>query len=226
MKTRTPNFNPGAISNDFAAIQEIIKQYLNDYLFTCTFVKVVGVGENSQFVNVQPVIQNVATNGEIIPLSDGDIIYNVPMLTMYGDNCEISLNAAIGDLGLIIACRQDISKFKQTKQAASIGSRRMFSFSDGVYLPLSFNARQPGVIVKNGDSVLHILPESITMTTKTVTVNSDTATVNAGTVNLGGEGGKGIARIDDTVEVNVTSGSSAGTWTGKITSGSGVSSSI
>lgn len=223
---QSPNFNPGALSNDFAALQEIIRQYLSDYLFTCTFVKVVSVGENSRLVNVQPVIQNINTAGEIIPITDGDTIFNIPMMTMYGDNCEISINAAVGDYGLLIACRQDISKFKQTMQPSEIGSRRMFSFSDGVFIPLSFNNRQAGVIVRNGESVLNILPESITMTTKTVTVNADSATVNASSVALGGSGGAAIARIGDSVEVNVTSGSSAGTWSGTITSGSGVSTSI
>ena len=63
-------------------------------------------------------------------------------------------------------------------------------------------------IVVNGDCNL-----------KAANVNVDAAATNLGT------GGKGIARLDDEVEVYVEGGSSAGTWKGKIIS-SGVNTSI
>ena len=53
---------------------------------------------------------------------------------------------------------------------------------------------------------------------ETVTVNAQTTTVN-GKVNLAG-GGQGVARLGDSVQVNVRSGSSAGTWSGTITAAS------
>lgn len=53
---------------------------------------------------------------------------------------------------------------------------------------------------------------------ETVTVNAQTTTVN-GKVNLAG-GGQGVARLGDAVQVKVTSGSSAGTWSGTITAAS------
>jgi len=53
-----------------------------------------------------------------------------------------------------------------------------------------------------------------------ITTEGDTNIDAGGDVNLQG-GGPGIARLGDTVEVEVTSGSSAGTYTGSIISASG-----
>lgn len=60
--------------------------------------------------------------------------------------------------------------------------------------------------------------DSVSVKAKTATVDAETTTVN-GKVNLAG-GGQGVARLGDAVQVNVTSGSSAGTWSGTITSAS------
>ncbi len=50
-----------------------------------------------------------------------------------------------------------------------------------------------------------------------INASKDVNVIVNGTVNLG-EGGKNIARLDDDIEVTITSGSSAGTYSGKITS--------
>ena len=60
--------------------------------------------------------------------------------------------------------------------------------------------------------------DSVSVKAKTATVDAQTTTVN-GKVNLAG-GGQGVARLGDAVQVNVTSGSSAGTWSGTITAAS------
>ena len=56
----------------------------------------------------------------------------------------------------------------------------------------------------------------------TVEVSASSAIINAAVINLGAGTGTegGVARKEDTVEVYITSGSSAGTWQGKITGGS------
>lgn len=50
-----------------------------------------------------------------------------------------------------------------------------------------------------------------------VSVNAPTVNIEASVTNLGA-GGQAIARLGDSVQVNVTSGSSSGTWSGTITS--------
>lgn len=65
-----------------------------------------------------------------------------------------------------------------------------------------------GLFFRNKESSVKILPELIS--------------IIAQAINLGGEGGSGVARLGDEVTVEVTSGSSAGTWKGTITSASEV----
>lgn len=226
IERNAPNFNPGALTDFYTAVQQAISDYLMNYVATCIPVEVVAVNkENNQFVTVKPVLQSMEMNGQILPITEQNYYTNIPMMTMFGNSCEISFNVSPGDKGLLIACKFDIGNYKQTQTTATKPSRRRFSFSDGFFLPLNFQQKSEGVIVRNGETVLNLLPESITMTTKTVEVNADTATVNAQAVQLGGAGGEAIARVGDSVEVNVTSGSSAGTWSGTITSGSGVTTS-
>lgn len=258
MADNFPNTNPSAYSDPFTAINQIIQSYLADYVFTCIPVEVVALNADNRFVNLKPILQNKLTTGEIIPITDDDIYYNVPMMTIFGNGCEISILTSTGDRGLLIGSKYDISNYKKTHEVSPVGSSRTFSFSDGFFLPLDFQTKQDGVIVRNQNTVLHLLPESITMTTtqltahaqqvvvnaETVEVNATTATTNAESVavnaktvslgngqagqaiSIGGGGGKGLARVGDTIEVEVLSGSSAGTWQGVITSGSGVATSV
>lgn len=65
---------------------------------------------------------------------------------------------------------------------------------------------------------LNVEADTAAIKAKTATVDAETTTVN-GKVNLAG-GGQPVARLGDAVQVNVTSGSSAGTWSGTITAGS------
>ena len=65
---------------------------------------------------------------------------------------------------------------------------------------------------------LNVEADTAAIKAKTATVDAQTTTVN-GKVNLAG-GGQPVARLGDAVQVNVTSGSSAGTWSGTITAGS------
>ena len=67
---------------------------------------------------------------------------------------------------------------------------------------------------------MQILPEEVNIKSTTINVDCTTANVNATAVNLGGDGGAQVARLGDKVQVEVKSGSSAGTWDGVITSGS------
>ncbi len=78
--------------------------------------------------------------------------------------------------------------------------------------------RNDGIIEITGGSDLNIIVNG-NCNLKAAKVNIDAAQTNLGT------GGAKIARLGDEVEVEITSGSSAGTYTGKITS-SGVNTSI
>lgn len=131
--------------------------------------------------------------------------------------------------GFVFVWRDSIER--KSKQ----GEKRIYSVSpqnpkkvvSEVYL------KNDGTIEISGDKDLKIVVLG-NCNLKCETANIETTTSNikaSASVNIDspvtniGQNGKGIARIDDTVEVYIGSGSSAGTWSGKITS-SGVNTSI
>ena len=67
--------------------------------------------------------------------------------------------------------------------------------------------------------------ESVNISTATANINATSSVNIVSPVTNIGDGGNAIARLGDEVEVEVESGSSAGTWKGKITS-AGVNTSI
>ncbi len=200
MPTNQPSFSYGAYSDLFAAMQSFLEQYLKSRLDTLTPVKVVGVHEDNSFVDVQPLLQSVKTNGEVI--TQATTYYNIPTLHFLGQNLEISFMPSVGDMGFLISGKWDMSDFKQTKTASPITSNRIFSYANGVFLPLFFANKEQGINLKAGDTTMQIVHGS-------VNINTTTANIVAESVNLGGEGGRGIARLGD----EVTVGSSKGTIT-------------
>ncbi len=225
--TNIPNLNIGSFSSFYSQMTNAIKQYINSYVNTCIPARVVAVKavqNDIQLIDVKPVLKNVTTLGEELEITG--VYHNIPLMTFNGNGCDIKFNVNVGDFGLLIASKYDISGIKTGANEAKIGSERTFSFSDGFFIPLFFNSKGEGIIISNKDTVLQLLPESVNITTKTITVNAENATVNAQAVNLGGDGGQEVARKGDSVQVVVESGSSAGTWNGTITGGSGVVKSI
>lgn len=207
-KINVPTYNPADLDTLFGIFQLFMRQYLNSWLATLQPVEIVSIGESNRFVNVKPLIEQYGNTNKIIPITDADIIYNIPVMQPFGANGEMRFSPTVGDQGLLITGNFDISKYKQTKQTAPQGSSRAFNWADGFFLPLSFQDAPEGFLLKNQASSVSILPTLITLV--------------AETVNLGDSGGVGVARMGDEVTVEITSGSSAGTWKGTITSASSI----
>lgn len=106
------------------------------------------------------------------------------------------------------------------KRIYSVKSENPDEVAAEVYL------KNDGIIEISGNSDLKvvILGNANLITTGDANISAATVNIAAGITNLG-EGGAKIARLGDEVEVEITSGSSAGTYKGKITS-SGVNTSI
>lgn len=238
MNRNTPNYNPNR--DLFTTFKQIIKDYLNDYLFTATPATVQAVNGDGT-VNLLPVIQEKTTDGTALEITDNDLITNIKVLYFVGGGCEISFEAGVGDFGLLIACKADITTYTQTHTTSMAPSTRRFSLSNGLFLPLDFFdtsktqitiSRQAGnssiVLNDNGitintDGNIVANASSATVTaTKNVVLNASRAIINSTAISLGGIGvaDKGVARVGDEVEVKITSGSSTGTWRGTITKGS------
>lgn len=206
--TGIPSYSPAQLEGLFDIFALFVRQYLGAWVATLQPVEIVSIGESNRFVNVKPLIEQYDSTNKLIPIADTDIIYNIPVMHLFGANGEMSFNPAVADKGLLIAGNFDISNYKQTQNISPVGSSRSFNWSDGFFLPMSFHDSEAGFFLRNKESSVKILPELISIIAKTV--------------NLGGEGGSGVARLGDKVEVQITSGSSAGTWEGTITSASEV----
>lgn len=206
--TGIPSYTPAQLDGLFEIFSLFVRQYLGSWVAMLQPVEIVSIGENNRFVNVLPLIQQFDTNGNLIQITGADTIYNIPIMHLFGTNGEISFNPAVGDKGLLIAGNFDVSNYKKTQDTSPIGSSRSFNWADGFFLPISFRDMPEGLFFRNKESSVKILPELIS--------------IIAQAINLGGEGGSGVARLGDEVTVEVTSGSSAGTWKGTITSASEV----
>lgn len=170
--TNIPNLNIGAFSSFYSQMTNAMKQYINSYVGTCIPARVVNVKpvqNDIQLVDVKPILKNITTLGEEINITG--TYYNVPLMTFRGNDCDIKFNVNVGDFGLLIACKYDISGIKNGESEAKIGSERTFSFSDGFFIPLFFNSKGEGIIISNKETVMQMLPEAINITTKAVTTN-------------------------------------------------------
>lgn len=84
------------------------------------------------------------------------------------------------------------------------------------------------ITVKSDEGVNILTTQDTTITAQTQAVVTSPNIILNGNVTMGSDSvgvGKGVARVDDQVEVYVTGGSSAGTWYGKIISGSAIATS-
>ncbi len=210
----TPAYNPAELQTDTGVLQLFLRQYLNSVLGTVQPVEVAAVSEDNAFVDVLPLIRQINTQNEEIPITADNMLYKIPVMKFEGNGCKITYKPVVGDIGLLIACKFDITNFKNTKTQSTVGSLRQFNWADGFFLPLSFNSAGDGLVISNQETTITLLPESVTVNTQTVNITASTANVTAGAVNLGGEGGQGVARIGDAVAVDPN------THKGTITAGS------
>ena len=216
MSNNIPAYNPAELQTDTGVLQLFLRQYLNSFLGTVQPVEVAAVSPDNAFVDVLPLIRQINTQNEEIPITADNTLYKIPVMKFEGNGCKITYKPAAGDIGLLIACKFDITNFKNTKAQSTVGSLRQFNWADGLFLPVSFNSAGDGLVISNQQTTITLLPDSVDINTQTANITADTANVTAMAVNLGGEGGKGVARIGDTVEVNPN------THQGTITAGSAV----
>ena len=206
-KNNTPNVQQNALNDEFSALQAILRSYLASNVGTVLAVEVVAV--KGAYVDVKSVTQRQTTSGETI---ENMVIYNIPVMSIVGADIEISLNVAVGNKGLLIENKWDISNYKRTHTTAKIGSGRTFDYSDGFFLPLDFGNVFNGINLKKGNTSLQITENSVNITTETANITATQVDINASAVNIGGDGGQGVARIGDSVDLK----------TGLITTGSTV----
>lgn len=136
-------------------------------------------------------------------------VVDVPVIHLKAGNSQITMPTTAGDIGIIFISSKNTRKFKT---GTGLFYRADFDIDNAFYIGGIFNntANETTIdltklIIQKGSAIISLADDGIV--------------INSSTINLG-TGGSGVARIGDTVEVNITSGSSAGTYQGTITSGS------
>ena len=184
MSNNIPAYNPAELQTDTGVLQLFLRQYLNSFLGTVQPVEVAAVSEDNAFVDVLPLIRQINTQNEEIPITADNTLYKIPVMKFEGNGCKITYKPAAGDIGLLIACKFDITNFKNTKAQSTVGSLRQFNWADGFFLPVSFNSAGDGLVISNQQTTITLLPASVDINTQTVNITADTANVTAMAVKL------------------------------------------
>lgn len=163
--------NPATLSTPFGIFDQALRQYFGSRLAVLQPVEVVSV--NGSFANLRPVIAHFDTDGNPITITDKDIIPNVPIVQPFTANGRIQLKVAPGDKGLLFGGNFDISKYKQSHSATTVGSGRQFSWSDGFFMPVDFQSLPDGVLLQSGASKVDIKDNEISITTTKLKITAD-----------------------------------------------------
>jgi len=247
-----PSRNPADSDGEMpGAMRQILSKFLKTDVDGRLPARVVSYDRASNRASVQPLISVVTTSG--VPVTRNQIS-SIPVINVGGGGFILSFNFKPGDLGWVVACDRDIAEFLKSYSQSSPATKRVHDFDNGVFVPdvmtgynIDSEDEDNAVFQSTDGSVrVSLFSDKIKLTAPLVIIDSDSevtgdsliegnvqvdgnvkidggATID-GPSSLGGTGGPGLARVGDTVEVTVSSGSSSGVWPGVITSGSAISS--
>lgn len=116
--------------NDFGtAIQALIQDNIKN-INTAFIAKVQSISEDKKKVNIVNVIKNEGSNQNVV-------IPNVLIAQPYSSEWQISFKVAVGDIGLAIVCKDDITNYKQSGADSKANTKRHFDITDSIFMPLS-----------------------------------------------------------------------------------------
>lgn len=151
--------------------------------------KVIAYDRTANRVQVQLLIDMVTTGGQQVPRCQ---LSNIPVFVFGNSRVFLSFDLIAGDLGWVLVSDRDISLFLQTYQEVPPNTPRLFSFSDGVFLPDTMHgytinpADTSATVLSTLDATVRIAISEggVVITSPIVTINSTTATLNATTVTV------------------------------------------
>lgn len=193
---------PSDLVDEYNSLIYIINSEIKK-INTADLVRVIAVNEGT--IDVQPLLGSIRADGS---MNETSPIYNVRYFQWQFGLNKIKAIPAIGDIGLLVCCKRDISNIEN----GNVGSFRQFSLADGIYIGGIEGLNQPATqSIEFSENNLKIIGTgTITVEAPNVNVNASTsAVVTSPSVELGGIGGAAIARVGDSV-VNgvITTGSS------------------
>lgn len=172
-----PNYNPNGTL--FSNIEYIINKYLLNNVFTADLMEIASINTDNT-INIKSILQNVDTAGNII--ENNTTINNVNVLMIKGGQTSISFNCQVGDIGLYLSLKKDYSKYF-SNQETTINNNILFSFSNGVFIPLQLNNITNTLIIKNGSGTIEIADTTINVNATNVNITATTAITGDATIN-------------------------------------------
>ncbi len=126
-----PSLNP-ADNGTLAGTLGFVFKKLSQSVEKMLPAQVIAYDRTTNRVQVQLLITLVTTNGSLVSRSQ---LASIPVLVLGGGGFMINFPLVAGNLGWVCANDRDISLFLQTYQESPPNTVRMFSFSDGVFIP-------------------------------------------------------------------------------------------
>lgn len=179
--------NDGDLAGTFRAILQKMLQSVDD----CLPCVVNAVNETRTRATVQPQVMMGTTDGQKISRAQ---IASVPILTIGGGGFLLSFPVKAGDFGWIKASDRDTSLFFQGLKEEWPNTKRMHSFSDGVFIPdimrqWALNAEDADrMVLQSTDGVTRIAigVGLVRVVAETVEVVAETVDFDASEVTMSG----------------------------------------
>ena len=173
---------PSEYLNEYNGLYYLLRSFIKDNIDTIDIVRVTAVNEDNT-IDVIPIVKNPDADGE--PIEEAEIYGLRYFQWQYGENL-IKATPVVNDIGIILACKKDISKL----ETGLVGSYRRYSAADSIYLGgivgLGQEAKQTiefadtGIIVTTDkDITLNCVNANVNSTATTRT--TETADINAST---------------------------------------------
>lgn len=173
--------DPSDFLDNFNALNYIVNGIVNK-VNTTELVKVVAVYPDRNKIDVIPIVKNA--NVENSPIEES-IIYGIRYLEwQYGLNGIMAV-PEVGDIGLIVVCKKDISEVEK----GLVASFRKYCLADGIYLGgiKGLNQAPTQFIKFDSNGITVTSPTAITVNAPVATVNTDLKTdINSPITNVSG----------------------------------------
>lgn len=124
------------------------------------------------FVSVRILVDEITGNDMAIPHDD---IVNVPYMRLQGGSNAVIIDPEVGDIGMACFCSRDISSVKNARKNAPPGSRRMYDFSDCMYVGGFLNAAPTQYIQFTAGGIIVHSPTKVRAEAPTVQLDGSAA---------------------------------------------------
>lgn len=147
-------------TSEFNGIEFMVGQMLGR-LATATVVKVVAVkpGATNALTNmvgtvdVLPLVNQIDGAGNV---TKHKTVFGLSYSRIQGGANAVIMDPVVGDLGIAVFANRDISSVKASKAQANPGSKRRFSYSDGMYVGGLLNGAPTQYVIFSADGTTGI----------------------------------------------------------------------